>query len=129
MVSEVFKMSVLTKVIGSLLTGTGMIVFLLGTNTVTPYAFIWIIIGLLMMSMGFSLVTAGRGNPERKPPPPTVTEIRCDSKSCDFKEIRNFEKGDYILKPLTARCPKCNSSMTIQGVYMVKEEEKKKEDV
>lgn len=122
-------MSVLTKVIGSLLTGTGMIVFLWGTNAVMPYAFIWIITGLLMMSMGFSLVTAGRTSPARKPPPPTVTEIRCDNKNCDFKEIRNFEKGDYILKPLTPRCPKCSSSMTIQGVYMVKEEEKEKADV
>lgn len=122
-------MSILTKVIGSLLTGTGIVVFLWGTGTLPPLSFVWIVIGLLMISMGFSLVTAGRANPERKPPPPTVTEIRCDSKSCDFKEIRNFEKGDYILKILTARCPKCNSSMTIQGVYMVKEEEKEKINV
>jgi len=122
-------MGILTKVIGSVLTGVGVIVFLYGTGTDPPLSFVWIVIGLLMISMGFSLVTAGRANPERKPPPPTVTEIRCDSKSCDFKEIRNFEKGDYILKPLTARCPKCESSMTIQGVYMVKEEEKEKTNV
>ncbi len=122
-------MSVLTKVIGSLLTGIGIVVFLWGTGNAPPLSFVWIVIGLLMISMGFSLVTAGRANPARKPPPPTVTEIRCDSKSCDFKEIRNFEKGDYILKVLTARCPKCNSSMTIQGVYMVKEEEKEKINV
>jgi hypothetical protein len=122
-------MSVLSKILGSVFSGVGVIVFLFGTNSTYPLSLVWIFLGLLTMSLGFSLITAGRATHERKPPPPTVTEIRCDSSTCDFKEIRNFEKGDYILKRLDARCPKCGSSMTVQGVYMVKEEEKEKTNV
>ena len=59
---------------------------------------------------------------EEKPPPPTVTEIRCND--CDFKEIRDFKKGDYVLKAVEETCPKCQTGMTIEGVYIIREEPK-----
>nr|KXH74270.1 MAG: hypothetical protein AM325_12955 [Candidatus Thorarchaeota archaeon SMTZ1-45] len=72
-------------------------------------------------------MTSGRQQKEEKPPPPTVTEIRCSS--CDFKEIRDFQKGDYVLKAVEATCPKCQGAMTIEGVYMVREDTEDKDRI
>jgi hypothetical protein len=92
---------------------------------------IMLFIGSVVMVMGFSLLTARGGNDEKmmKPPPPTVTEIQCDNPECEFKEIRDFEDGDYILKSLEMTCPKCQGSLTIQGVYVVREEPEDKIEV
>ncbi len=119
-------MSVLSKVIGIVLTGIGFIVLFYGMGDTTLLSYVWSFIGLLVMSMGFALLTAGRAK-EEKPPPPTVTEIKCND--CDFKEIRDFQKGDYILKPVEQTCPKCQNTMTIQGVYVIREEPEDKIEV
>lgn len=50
-----------------------------------------------------------------------LTEIECGK--CDFKNIRKFSEGDYILKTVE-NCPKCNEPMIITSIYQ-KEEEKK----
>jgi hypothetical protein len=122
------KVGILTKIIGLALTAGGAVILILGMNGTGDFlSYVFFFIGLLVMSMGFSLMTAGRGKKPPTPPPPTVTEIHCDEPGCDFKEIRDFEKGDYILKPLEARCPKCIGSMTIQGVYIVRPEPEEKE--
>lgn len=119
-------MGLISKLIGVLISAAGAVIVFFGMNGDPTYSYIWFIVGLMVMSVGFSLITAGRKQVEQEPPPPTVTEIRCNSPECDFKEIRAFEKGDYILKDIDAKCPKCDGSMTIQGVYVVKEE--KEED-
>jgi len=119
-------MSVLSKVIGIVLAGFGFILLFYGMTDTTLIAYLWSFLGLLVMSMGFALLTAGKPK-EEKPPPPTVTEIKC--RSCDFKEIRDFKKGDYILKPVEEACPKCHDTMTIEGVYVIREEPADKIDV
>ncbi|NWF97154.1 MAG: hypothetical protein HXY34_13520 [Candidatus Thorarchaeota archaeon] len=118
-------MGILSKAIGAIFSGTGIVILMYGSSSDAPLSMVWFFLGLFVLSLGFSMITAGRQTREQKPPPPTITEIRCDSKSCDFKEIRNFEKGDYILKPVQAPCPKCGQSMTVQGVYIVKEEDER----
>jgi len=50
-----------------------------------------------------------------------LTEIECGK--CDFKNIRKFNEGDYILKTVE-NCPKCKEPMTITSIYQ-KEKEKK----
>jgi hypothetical protein len=126
----VIIVGMISKIIGLALTGSGAILLVLGMNgTGDILSYVFFFVGLLAMSMGFSLMTAGRGKAPPTPPPPTVTEILCDSPDCDFKEIRDFEKGDYILKPLELTCPKCTSSMTIQGVYIVRPEPEEKERI
>ncbi|NHI83167.1 MAG: hypothetical protein EAX81_02515 [Candidatus Thorarchaeota archaeon] len=114
-------MGVISKLLGIVLVVGGGIMFFLGSSD-QNMNIIYYFLGLTIMAMGFSLLTAG-GKKEEKPNPPTVTEIACDNPECTFKEIRDFQKGDFILKSLETKCPKCQGSMTIQGVYMVREEE------
>ena len=121
-------MGMLSKIIGAAFAGIGAIIVFYGMSLDATLSLVTWFIGLIVMSIGFSLITGGRKEVEQEPPPPTVTEIHCDNPECDFKEIRQFEKGDYILKPLHAKCPKCAGTMTIEGVYVVKEDKDAEKD-
>ena len=114
-------MGTISKILGMVLTAGGAVILAYGMGPdAGSLSFGLFIVGLVVMSVGFSLLTAGRKKKEVKASLPTVTEIRCNG--CDFKEIRDYEKGDYILKPLEMKCPKCSGKMTIEGVYVVREE-------
>ena len=53
---------------------------------------------------------------------PVTTTIEC--KKCGFKNVREFQRGDYIFKAVEP-CQKCNDKMLITAVYReVKEKEK-----
>lgn len=54
--------------------------------------------------------------------PPVTTTIEC--KKCSFKNVREFQRGDYIFKEVEP-CQKCNDKMLITAIYReVKEKEK-----
>jgi len=125
----------ISKLIGISLAAVGFLLLFFGMNDTSVMSYVYSFLGLLVMAMGFALLTAGRPK-EEKLPPPTITEIKCND--CDFKEIRDFKKGDYILKTveeacpkcqtgmtIEEACPKCQTGMTIEGVYMIREEPKK----
>jgi hypothetical protein len=113
-------MGIVSKILGLVFAASGFVLLWWGMGVTGSLSLVWSFIGMFVMAMGFALLTSGRQQKEAKPPPPTVTEIRCNS--CDFKEIRDFQKGDYVLKAVEATCPKCQSAMTIEGVYIVREE-------
>jgi hypothetical protein len=116
------KVGLVSKLIGVVLAIVGFLLLFFGMNDTSIMFYVYSFLGLVVMSMGFALLNSGRPK-EEKPPPPTVTEIRC--KDCDFKEIRDFKKGDYILKTVEDACPKCQTTgMTIEGVYIIREEPK-----
>lgn len=117
-------MGATSRLIGLVISAVGALLIFMTYNDPTQ-SFIWLFIGLLIISIGFNLLTARGQARAHKPPPPTITEIRCSSTSCDFKEIRDFQKGDYILKPLETKCPKCGAQTIVEGVYVVKEEDQK----
>jgi hypothetical protein len=114
-------MGMISKLIGIAFTVIGFLLLFFGMNDTSGLSFVYSLLGLVVMSFGFALLTSGRQK-EEKVPPPTVTEIRCND--CDFKEIRDFKKGDYILKSVEDACPKCQTGMTIEGVYIIREEPK-----
>jgi hypothetical protein len=120
-------MGITSKVLGFAFIAVGFYTLWWGMGTTDSLSLLWSGIGMFVMAMGFALLTSGRQQKEVKPPPPTVTEIRCNG--CDFKEIRDFQKGDYILKAAETICPKCQSAMTIEGVYIVREEPEDKDRI
>ena len=56
----------------------------------------------------------------KKPLPQVITTIEC--KKDNFKNLRKFDKGDYIFKTVE-NCQKCNEPMLITAIHT---EEKKK---
>jgi len=50
---------------------------------------------------------------------PVVTTIICQK--CGFKNIRDFQRGDYIFKEADP-CPKCNEKTSIASIYREVEE-------
>jgi len=54
--------------------------------------------------------------------PQTLTTIEC--KKCGFKNVREFQRGDYVYKDLD-KCQKCDDKLMITAIYKeVKEKEK-----
>ena len=58
----------------------------------------------------------------QKLPPKVTTTIEC--KKCDFKNLRQFEKGDYVFKSVE-NCAKCNEQMLISAIYAEETKDKK----
>jgi hypothetical protein len=58
--------------------------------------------------------------------PPTVTTTVCSK--CGFKNVRNFERGDYILKEL-GPCTKCQGPTTISAIYREIKDKRKEERI
>jgi hypothetical protein len=57
--------------------------------------------------------------------PPILTTIEC--KKCGFKNVREFQRGDYIFKE-GEPCQKCNDKMLITAIYReVRNKDKEKE--
>jgi hypothetical protein len=55
--------------------------------------------------------------------PQVLSTLECPK--CDFKNIRDFKRGDYIFKE-TEPCQKCDENMTITAIYReVKKKDKK----
>jgi hypothetical protein len=120
-------MGIASRIIGLAIAAAGFFILWIGMGTNDSLSLVWSFVGMITMAFGFAMLTSRSKQKEEKPPPPTVTEIRCNS--CDFKEIRDFHKGEYVLKPVEATCPKCQSAMTIEGIYMVREEPDEKDRI
>ncbi len=57
---------------------------------------------------------------------PTVTTIVCSK--CGLKNVRNFERGDYILKDL-GQCTKCQGPTMITAIYREIQDKRREERV
>ena len=56
--------------------------------------------------------------------PKVMTTIGC-AKNCDSKNVREFQRGDYVYKELDTPCQKCGGRQMITAIYKeVKEKEK-----
>lgn len=54
---------------------------------------------------------------------PVTTTMQCPK--CEFKNVRDFQRGDYIFKETEQQCPKCNEKMSIASIYREVKEKKK----
>jgi hypothetical protein len=97
----------------------------LGGEDILAVAFLGLI-GLIAMTMSmFILYQSRRRTAEMKIEIPKVmTTVEC--KKCGFKNIREFQRGDFVFKELDA-CQKCpDDKQMITAIYKeVKEKEKK----
>jgi hypothetical protein len=88
----------------------------------------WILILLGFLGVGISTYvlfqTRRRISKLKIVVPPVTTTIEC--KKCGFKNVREFQRGDYIFKE-GENCPKCNEKSLITAIYReVKDKEKQK---
>jgi uncharacterized ferredoxin-like protein len=57
---------------------------------------------------------------------PLSSTVQCQK--CGFKNVREFQKGDFVFKETTEMCPKDNLKMIIAAIYReVKDKDKAKE--
>ncbi len=66
----------------------------------------------------------GHSRPIKEPDVMTIAECQ----KCDFKNVRKFAKGDYVMKT-TEECPKCKEPMTITSIYQIEDKTKKPEEL
>ncbi|GAG91999.1 unnamed protein product, partial [marine sediment metagenome] len=80
-------------------------------------------IGFFGLALSVYMLLQTRGKPMHVALelPKVITTLECPK--CDFKNIRDFQKEDYIFKE-TGPCQKCNETMTITAIY--REAKKKK---
>jgi hypothetical protein len=83
-------------------------------NMWDSYSFLAIGFFGLALSVYMLLQTRGKPMQVTLELPKVITTIECPK--CDFKNIRDFQKEDYIFKE-TGPCQKCNETMRITAIY------------
>jgi len=89
-----------------------------------PTALSYMLIGFIGLAISAYLLFQTKRKPSRVAfeMPQVITTILCQK--CGFKNIRDFQRGDYIFKE-TELCPECNEKTMITSIYReVKEKEK-----
>ena len=89
-----------------------------------PTALSYMLIGFIGLAISAYLLFQTKRKPSRVAfeMPQVITTILCQK--CGFKNIRDFQRGDYIFKE-TELCPECNEKTMIASIYReVKEKEK-----
>ena len=85
----------------------------------------YMLVGFIGLALSAYMLLQTRRKPSRVTleMPRVITTIICQK--CGFKNIRDFQRGDYIFKDAEP-CPKCNEKMMIDSIYReVKEKEEK----
>jgi len=95
--------------------------FIIGNEMIAGYL---LLIGLIAMALSVYVLLQSRKRMARMKieAPKVMTTIEC--KKCGFKNVREFQRGDFIFKELED-CQKCKDKMLITAIYKeVKEKEK-----
>lgn len=91
------------------------------TEALDAYSFLAIGLGGLAFSVYMLFQMRSKPTHSVMEVPRVLTTLECPK--CDFKNIRDFQRGDFIFKK-EGTCQKCDEPMTITGIYR---EPKKKE--
>ena len=88
-----------------------------------PSSYSFLAVSLFGLALSGYLLMQTRQKPMRKllELPQVLTTLEC--LNCDFKNVRDFQRGDYIFKD-NGPCQKCDKTMKITAIYR---EAKKKE--
>jgi len=93
-----------------------------------PTAGYYLLIGFIGMALSAYMLIQTKRRMQRfsLKTQPITTTIICSK--CGFKNVRDFERGDYILKDL-GQCTKCEGTMMISAIYREVKEKGKKEKI
>ncbi|WXG43228.1 MAG: hypothetical protein WED04_04130 [Promethearchaeati archaeon SRVP18_Atabeyarchaeia-1] len=78
--------------------------------------YIAFILGFFLFSLFFSFLSAARSPPRQTPIFRTVTVLKCSK--CEYTEVRDFLKGDYVYKNV-GKCKDCDGEMFVRSIYTV----------
>jgi len=95
--------------------------FMVGEQVVAIYL---VIIGFVALGLSTYVLMQSRTRAAamKIETPQTLTTVEC--KKCGFKNVREFQRGDYVFKELD-KCQKCDDRQIITAIYKeVKEKEK-----
>ena len=92
------------------------------SEALDAYSFLAIGFGGLVLSGYMLFQTRSRPLGVALELPRVVTTLECPK--CDFKNIRDFEREDYIFKKIGS-CQKCKETMAITAIYREDKEKKK----
>ena len=84
------------------------------SEDLNSYSFLAIGFFGLALSVYMLLQTKGTPTSASFEVPRVITTMECPK--CDFKNIRDFQRGDYIFKE-AGPCQKCEEKMTITAIY------------
>ena len=84
------------------------------SESLDGYSFLAIGFGGIALSIYMIFQTRVKPKHTNLDLPRVLTTLECPK--CDFKNIRDFETGDYIFKKMGS-CEKCNETMTITSIY------------
>ena len=84
------------------------------SEALDAYSFLAIGLGGLAFSVYMLLQTRGKPMQATLEVPRVLTTLECPK--CDFKNIRDFQREDYIFKKVGS-CQKCEETMTITAIY------------
>ena len=93
------------------------------TDLTSSYSFLAIGFFGLAITAYILFQTRKRPVPASFKTPKVLTTLECPK--CDFKNIRDFERGDYIFKE-AGSCQKCDQKMTITAIYREEKKEQNK---
>jgi len=82
---------------------SGSLYLTMGVTTLIITTYLWLQTRrrMLRLSMGMQ---------------PINTTLECQK--CGFKNVREFQRGDYVFKHMEDQCPKCNEkTMTIGSIF------------
>ena len=93
---------------------SGSLYLIMGATTLAVATYLWLQTRKRMLRLNVEI-------------PPMNTTLECVK--CGFRNIRDFQKGDYVYKHVEDPCPKCNEkAMNIGSIFReVKDKEKAKE--
>ena len=92
------------------------------TDILNSYSFLAIGFFGLALSVYMLLQTRAKFMHVTLELPKVITTLECPK--CDLKNIRDFQKEDYIFKE-TGPCQKCNETMRITAIYREAKKKKK----
>ena len=109
-------LSIIFSILAIALLGFGLLKFQENADTYILSDFLASGVLCLVISLFFAFQHKKRMQFKLIPRYLSVTVVKCSNSNCNFREEREFKRGDYIFKEV-GNCPKCNSILLIESIY------------